>query len=230
MPAFKQLISLEVLPGKSGMRKTNFLKVTALVIFIFLLIIFLCNQAIVNSSKGKVYSKVENIPYNKVGLLLGTGKFLTGGNLNPYYSYRLQAAVELMKAGKIKFIIVSGDNSRKEYNEPEMMKNDLISAGIDSSKIYLDYAGFRTFDSIIRLREIFGQHSVTVISQQFHNERAIYIAGKERIAAIGFNAQDVNKQVGFKVQLREKFARVKVFIDMLFKKKPKFLGENIHIP
>ena len=212
------------------MKKRKFFIISALVILIFLLIIFLCNKAIVDSSKGKVFSDVESIPYNKVGLLLGTGKFLEGGYLNLYYTYRIRAAIKLFNAKKIEYIIISGDNGRTEYNEPEMMKNDLISAGIDSTKIYLDYAGFRTFDSIIRSREIFGQHAVTVISQPFHNERAIYIAGKEGIAAIGFNAQDVNKQTGFKVKLREKFARVKVFLDLLLGKKPKFLGEKVNIP
>ena len=202
----------------------------ALTVLIFLSIIFFCNKAVVDSSKGKIFSNAEAAPYNKVGLLLGTGKFLEGGYLNLYYTYRIQAAVALINAGKIKYIIVSGDNSRKDYNEPEQMRQDLIKSGIDSNKIYLDYAGFRTFDSIIRLKEIFGQSSVTVISQPFHNERAIYIAGREGIAAIGFNAKDVNKQSGFKVQLREKFARVKVFLDFLFDKKPKYLGEKVNIP
>jgi len=110
------------------------------------------------------------------------------------------------------------------------MRSDLISSGIDSSIIYLDYAGFRTFDSIIRTKEIFGQDSITIISQAFHNQRAIFIASKEKISAIGFNAKDVNKSAGFKVQVREKLARVKVFIDYLFGKKPRFLGQKIIIP
>jgi SanA protein len=110
------------------------------------------------------------------------------------------------------------------------MRLDLISAGIDSAVIYLDYAGFRTFDSMVRLKEIFSQDSVTVISQQFHNERAIYIASQEGIAAIGFNAKDVSKKFGFRVQLREKFARVKVFVDYLTGKNPKFLGAKVAIP
>jgi SanA protein len=109
------------------------------------------------------------------------------------------------------------------------MRTDLINSGIDSANIYLDFAGFRTFDSMIRLREIFGQNAVTVISQRFHNERAIYIASKENIAAIGFNATDLNNSNGLKIQIREKFARVKVFLDFLFGTKPKFLGEKIQI-
>ena len=177
-----------------------------------------------------MYADVDAIPFNKVGLLLGTSKYLPNGRTNLFYLFRIEATVKLYNQGKIRYIIVSGDNGREEYNEPEQMRKDLVLAGIDSSRIYLDYAGFRTFDSMVRLKKIFGQDSVTVISQPFHNERAIYIASKEGIAAIGFNAKDVNAEAALKVQVREKFARVKVFLDYLFGKQPKFLGEKVLIP
>ena len=193
-------------------------------------VVYFCNKAIDTASNGRLYSDVSQIPYNKVGLLLGTAKFLSSGYKNLYYQYRIDAAISLYKAGKISYIIISGDNGRKEYNEPEDMRNDLVAAGVDSSHIYLDYAGFRTFDSMVRLKEIFGQQAATIISQPFHNERAIFIASKEGINAIGFNAQDVNAEAGLKVQVREKFARVKVFLDYWAGKKPKFLGEKILIP
>ena len=110
------------------------------------------------------------------------------------------------------------------------MRADLMAAGIDSSVIFLDYAGFRTFDSVVRLKEIFSQDSVTIISQPFHNERAIYLATKEGIHAIGFNAADVSAKNGFLVHLREKLARVKVFVDYFIGQKPKFLGSKVVIP
>jgi SanA protein len=125
-------------------------------------------------------------------------------------------------------MIISGDNGRPEYNEPEMMREDLIKAGIDSTRLYLDYAGFRTFDSIARLKEVFGQDSVTVVSQLFHNERAIFIASKEGIVANGYNARDRPGGEGF--YLREKLARVKVFVDYLIATKPKFLGNKVVLP
>jgi len=193
------------------------------------LTIYLCNRAIAHAAKNKLYSDTRSIPFNKVGLLLGTSKFVHGHN-NPFYDHRISAATDLLKANKIKYLIISGDNSRSDYNEPASMRSDLMAAGIDSSVIYLDYAGFRTFDSVIRLKKIFGQDSVTIISQQFHNERAIYIAGKEGLAAIGFNAADVTARQGTTTQLREKLARVKVFLDVWFGKKPKFLGSRIVIP
>ena len=213
------------------MRKLKML----LMVLIFLavigvLTIYICNKAIAKATEGKLFSDTNSIPYNKVGLLLGTSKYLANGSVNYYYSFRIAAAVKLINAGKIKYIIVSGDNSRQDYDEPTQMQQDLIKAGIDSSIIYLDYAGFRTFDSIVRLKEIFGQDSATVISQPFHNERAIYIASQEGITAVGFNARDVSTATGFRVQLREKLARVKVFLDYVFNKKPKFLGKKVIIP
>jgi SanA protein len=200
-----------------------------LLVVIALITIYVCNKIIVSSAKGKLYDDTKTIPFNKVGLLLGTSKFVNK-HINPFYSYRIQAAAALIKEHRIKYLIISGDNGSKNYNEPERMREDLITDGIDSTIIYLDYAGFRTFDSIKRLKEIFGQDSVTIISQQFHNERAIYIASKEGINAIGFNATDVSASQGFRTILREKLARVKVFLDFWFGKKPKYLGSKIIIP
>jgi SanA protein len=188
------------------------------------------NRIIRNSAKNKMYSSSAKIPNNKVGLLLGTSKYLSNGTINQYYQNRIDATISLYKAEKIDYIIVSGDNSRKEYDEPTTIKNDLIAGGIPAGKIFLDYAGFRTLDSVVRCDKIFGQKSITIISQKFHNERALFIAKYKGIKAIGFNAKDVQKHYGFKTQLREKFARVKTMIDLLFGKDPKFLGEKIEIP
>lgn len=197
---------------------------------ICLITVIACNYIISKTARGKLFTDVKAIPFNKVGLLLGTSKKLNSGYGNLYYNYRIEAATQLLKEGKIKYLVISGDNSRKEYSEPEDMRADLIAAGIDSTVIFLDYAGFRTFDSMVRLKEIFGQDSVTIISQQFHNERALYMARKEGITAVAFNAKDVSAHYGFVTQMREKFARVKVFVDYLLGKKPKFLGEKVIIP
>jgi len=193
-------------------------------------IIYLCNKIIVDAAKDNLYSEVNKIPFNKVGLLLGANKYGGHGHNNPYYYYRIEAAIKLLNNAKIKYIIISGDNSRKDYNEPESMRSDLIKGGIDSTKIYLDNAGFRTFDSIIRLKAIFGQDSVTIISQQFHNERAIYTASRVGIIAIGFNAKEAGNVQGLETPWRERLARVKTFLDFWLGKKPKFLGSKIIIP
>lgn len=206
------------------------LQISLVFIVAIVAIIYLCNKVITNSARNKLYSNTQDIPYNKVGLLLGTAPFINKRYTNAFYTNRIKAAAELIKAGKIKYLIISGDNGRRGYNEPETMRADLIRAGIDSAIIYLDYAGFRTFDSITRLKEIFSQDSVTIISQPFHDERAIYIASRLGISAIGYNAKDVNTSAGMHTMLREKLARVKVFLDFWFGTKPKYLGEKVVIP
>ena len=190
---------------------------------------WLAGYKIEKATNGLVYSDIEKIPHNKVGLLLGTSKYVRSGLRNAYYVYRINAAADLYKAGKINNIVVSGDNSIKEYNEPVTMKKDLIELGVPEDKIYLDYAGFRTFDSVIRANKIFGQEKFTIISQEFHNRRAIYIANNKNLEVVGYNAEDVNTKAGFRTMMREKFARVKVFLDLLTNKQPKFLGEKIEI-
>lgn len=210
-------------------RKRVFITLSVLIV-LGILTVFYCDKKIRSAAEGKTFTDVSKIPHRHVGLLLGTGKYLGSGRVNPYYSYRIKATIQLLKAGKIDYVVISGDNSRKDYSEPDMMKADLIAAGIDSTRIYLDFAGFRTFDSMIRLREIFSQNDVTVISQKFHNERALYIARREGMNAIGFNARDLSASAGFRTQVREKLARVKVFVDYAFGVEPKFLGPKVSIP
>lgn len=175
-------------------------------------------------TRHQVYDSVNAIPKNKVGLLLGTGKYAASGNINLFYKYRIDAVVKLYKAGKIEYILVSGDNSRKDYDEPTDFKKDLIAKGIPEDRIFLDYAGFRTLDSVVRAKEIFGQTSITIISQKFHNQRAIYIAKQFGIDAVGFNAKDV-----YNSHFREYLARSKASLDLVFNVQPKFLGEKIVI-
>lgn len=193
------------------------------------LFVLYANYTIDYEAEDNVTSDIGNLPNEKVGLLLGTSKILANGKPNPYFVNRIKATAELYHAGRIQNIIASGDNSRKNYNEPEDMKNALIKLGVPADKIYEDFAGFRTLDSVIRAKEIFGQESFIVISQRFHNERAIYLAHKNGITAYGYNAKDVDKEAGFKTNVREKFARVKVFWDFFFGVEPKFGGEKILI-
>lgn len=205
--------------------------VCALLFFLAAVSPFFCDAVIRNAAEGKLYDDVNQLPEKHTGLLLGTAKFLRDGQTeNPYYRYRIQAAATLLKAGKIQYLVISGDNSRKTYSEPDDMRKDLMALGIDSNRLFLDYAGFRTFDSVVRLRAIFNQSDVCIISQKFHNERALYIAQLQGIEAVAYNAQDVGKAFGFKVMVREKFARVNVFTDYLLFTRPKFLGPPVSIP
>jgi len=176
-----------------------------------------------------VFDSIEQIPYKRVGVVLGTSEKVRSGSPNLFFQHRMRAAADLYHAGKVERLLVSGDNRTMHYNEPWAMRKALIEAGVDSAHITLDHAGFRTLDSMVRAREVFGQQRFTVISQRFHNERAVYIARRMGIEAIGYNARDVDAYSGFRTILREKLARVKVFADLLFGVEPHFLGEAVAI-
>lgn len=204
-------------------------RIYLVLISLFVFIVLFSNYAIELAVEGKTYNKIENVKKNKVGLVLGTSKTLKNGRLNLYFKYRIEAVIKLYNSNKIEFILISGDNSSENYDEPTDFKQELIKSGIPENIIYLDYAGFRTLDSVIRAKEIFGINNVTIISQKFHNERAVFLAEKNGITAIGYNAKDVKGKNGIKTKVREYFARTKVFIDLFFGVTPKFLGEKIEI-
>lgn len=190
----------------------------------------LCNYWVISSTKQQLYKDIASVPFRKVGVVLGTNKVWRGGE-NPFFKFRIEAAAALFKAGKIKHIIVSGDNHVSSYDEPLDMKNELVKLGIPDTCITLDYAGFRTFDSVIRCKEIFGQDSITVVSQEFHNQRALFIANYYKMSAIGFNAEDVsNDEFSMATHVRELFAKCKAVLDLyIFHTVPHFLGEKIKI-
>ena len=192
-------------------------------------LIFYCNHLVTESSKGSLYSSIHSIPYNKVGVLLGTSKYSRLGGDNDHYRLRLESALKLFEAGKIDYILISGDNSTPYYDEPTTIRRDLLRQGIPANKIYRDYAGFRTLDSIIRANQVFALDSFTVISQASHNKRALYIAHHSDIEAIGFNAGE-GKNTDFINWARELLARVlAVFEIHMLNTEPKFLGPAIEI-
>ncbi len=182
------------------------------------------------STDGDVFEDIRKVPENQVGLVLGTSKHAKEGGDNLFFTYRMEAAVELFRAGKIQHILVSGDNHTKWYNEPSSMKKVLMKKGIPSEKIHLDYAGFRTLDSVIRSKKIFGQDSITIVSQDFHAERAVFLAQKNGIKAVGYSAKDLSQGGLQSTHLREYLARVRAVIDVIIGKEPKFLGKKVPIP
>ena len=209
-------------------------KYTAIILkfaaILFLLLVFYADSAIRNRTGSLVFSDVRNVPAHRVGLLLGTAPYLSHGGRNPFFLHRIEAAVALFNAGKVEFILASGDNQHESYNEPIAMKNELVRRGVPAERIVLDYAGFRTLDSIVRTREVFGQERFVVISQRFHIERALYIAEHAGMQAVGFRARDVDGPAMMRVQVREYLARVRALADVhLFRAAPRFLGDPIPI-
>ncbi|MEI6677522.1 MAG: ElyC/SanA/YdcF family protein [Mariniphaga sp.] len=211
-------------------RFKTYILVILLICTFFVVAIIYVNNTITKKGNAYCFYSIDSIPHNHCGLVLGTSKYLWNGKRNLYYTNRIKAAVELYNCYKIDFIIVSGDNRKRNYNEPITMYNDLIAAGIPNKKIILDYAGFRTLDSVVRGKEVFGQDQFTIISQSFHNQRAIYLARKKGIEAIAFNADAVSGRMTLKVQLREIAARMLVVFDMMTAKQPHFLGEKVVVP
>lgn len=185
-----------------------------------LALMLICNQIVVNNAKGKVFSDIDSIKYNEVGLLLGTTPQARIGRItNYFFIYRIDAAEQLYKAGKIDKILISGDeNSLDGVNEPECMRDSLVARGVPASAIILDGKGYRTICSIINANRVYGLKSFTIISQKFHNERAIYQAehlGLNIDNIQAYNAKDPKSRRAYLTTIREYFARVKMFIDII---------------
>jgi len=175
-----------------------------------------------------MYSSTKEIPQKKAALLLGTAKYMRGGGKNYFYTYRIRAAVALWKAGKVKAIVVSGDNGTKYYDETTTMYDDLVKAGIPAKYVTKDYAGFRTLDSVVRAEAIFDLKDYIIISQKFHLERALFITKAKGQKAIGFMAKDIpGTAAAYKMKAREYLARAKAFLDVyILHTEPKFYGKK----
>ena len=191
-----------------------------LIIVVCLTLMLVSNHIVVNNAKGKVFSEIDSIKYNKVGLLLGTPPMARITKVkNYFFIYRIDAAEQLYKAGKIEKILISGDeNSLDGINEPECMRDSLVARGVPASAIILDGKGYRTICSVANANKVFGLKSFTIISQEFHNERAIYQAehlGLDVENLQAYNAKMPKSRRAFLTTIREYFARVKMFIDLL---------------
>jgi SanA protein len=182
-------------------------------------------------AEDRCVNEVNALPEMPVAVVLGTSARLADGRANMFFLPRMEAASALFKAGKVKALIVSGDNGTQGYDEPTEMKRVLVQMGVPEAKIVCDYAGFRTLDSVVRAKEVFGQQRVIFVSQRFHNARAIYLAQAYGIEAWGLNAADVPVALSVKTFLREKLACVKAVLDVnVLGTQPKFLGEKVAVP
>jgi SanA protein len=174
-----------------------------------------------------VFTDSSKLPAHRVALVLGTSHKLVGGKPNPYFEKRMDAAAGLYKEGKIDQFLLSGDNRTRFYNEPAEMRKALIARGVPSSAITLDYAGLRTLDSVVRSKEIFGQHQLTIITQSFHSYRALFISDYYGLESVAMVADEPDPESTTTVRIREYFARVKAVLDLyILKTRPRFLGEK----
>ncbi|MDR6194999.1 vancomycin high temperature exclusion protein [Siphonobacter sp. SORGH_AS_0500] len=204
------------------------IKWTAKVGFAVFIIILLCNVWVVLSTSNQNYYFLKQLPANDVGLVLGTSKYSASGRQNLFFKYRMEAAALLYHEGKVKVLILSGNNDSEYYNEPRDMEDALVALGVPANVIQHDFAGRRTYDSIVRCREVFKHKQVTVISQPFHNARALFLANQLNVEAVAFAAQDVPNGYSIKTLVREYLARPKAVMDVFFLN-PTFTRRNIPI-
>ena len=186
-------------------------------------------RTVETAAADKLFNDPHAMPRYDVGLVLGCAEYIGPNRKNLYFRYRIQAAVAAYQAGAVNVLLVSGDNSRVDYDEPTAMKQALIRAGVPAKDIVCDYAGFSTLDSIIRAKHVFGAERLCVISQPFHAKRAVYLSQHHGIEAIALTAQDVHGRGGFRTQAREYAARVKAVLDIAINQQPRFLGPPVSL-
>ncbi|CAA9200352.1 hypothetical protein FLA105534_03088 [Flavobacterium bizetiae] len=201
-------------------------------IFLYLLIIGLVtivsiNYYVKSSTKKNIYYSIKRFPKNDVGIIFGAG--INGDQPSKYLKDRLDAGILLYKANRINKILLSGDNGRDEYDELTVMKNYCFNHGVDTTKIFIDYAGFDTYSTMYRAKHIFNIKRATLISQEYHLNRAIYIGQKLGIKSVGYSANN-GEYLGYKyVTFREYGSICKSFFDVLRNRDPRFLGTPIDI-
>lgn len=180
---------------------------------------------------GRVFSRFNDVPVNDVALVLGTSSRTRGGHRNPFFAGRISAAAELFRAGKVRHLLLSGDNGTVRYDEASEMRRALVKEGVPESAMTLDYAGFRTLDSVARAHDVFGLARVTIVTDDFHAERSVLLARHFGIDAQVFCSRPVPLRWSKKTRLREIAARLKALLDLyVLRTKPHFLGERITLP
>jgi SanA protein len=184
------------------------------------------NHSCENAARGRAFYSLDTVPAREVGLVLGTSKETRRGKPNLHFNQRIEAAAALYRAGKVHYLLVSGDNHIATYDEPTDMRNALVSDGVPASAIICDYAGFHTLDSVVRAKEVFGLAHCTIISEEFHCPRALWIAQQHGLDAIAFAAPDVGlKSWSLRADIREQFARAWCGVDLyVLHRGPKFPG------
>ena len=171
------------------------------------------------------------LPANDVAIVLGSSKTIEGGRYrNPFFERRMNTAAQLYHAGKVRHLLVSGDNSRTSYDEPTWMRDALIARGVPAYAITLDCAGFRTLDTMARARAVFGLTKATIVTDDFHEPRALFLASAHGLDAVGFPSEHVPEAWSKTTRLREVGSRVKACLDVyVLRKKPKFYGPPVAI-
>ena len=201
-----------------------------LLLFIGILSTLLINAHVKKRGKSHLISIEEATQQEDIDCILVLGCLVRpDGNPSLMLEDRLECGVELYYAGASSKMIMSGDHGQTDYDEVNAMKQYAIDEGIPSEDVFMDHAGFSTYESIYRAKEIFGADKILIVSQEYHLYRALYIAEKLGVEAYGVAAEDV-VYAGQNIRdFREVLARVKDAITVIFKPKPTYLGETISV-
>lgn len=213
-------------------RRLRILKFAAMAAAFLLLAWGASAIAVYAVSSGRVFdgASMDAVPCRRAAVVMGCVRTLPNGLDNLYFSRRIDAAAELYKAGKVDCLIVSGDNHVKGYDEPSDMKESLINAGVPADRIACDYAGFRTLDTVVRAKKVFGVDSFIIVSQPDHVRRAVFTARGFGCDAYGYAAKDVNGRYSIKTTIREQLAKIAAVADVILRRSPKFLGPREPLP
>jgi SanA protein len=187
------------------------------------------NRSVLDAGKGRIFSDVNSVPYHRVALVLGTSPTFQGQQ-NAFFTGRVHAAAKLYRSGKVSKLLLSGDHGRPEYDEPTAMKEALLRLGVPESAMVLDYAGFRTLDSVVRARKVFGVDDCVIVTDDFHLPRALYIADHAGVKAVGYQPPKLPVSAAPQTFAREIGSRFLVWLDMnILNTQPKFLGPHIEV-
>lgn len=188
------------------------------------------NWWVLHHTRSWIVAQPEALPVNDVGLVLGTSPKLRGGTPNPFFVGRMDLAAALYRSGQVKHLLVSGDNGRPEYDEPTAMRDALIARGVPEEAITRDFAGFRTLDTMARAQAVFGLRRCTVITDDFHLPRSLFLARAYGLDAVGCASVPVAWQWSKKTRTREVASRVVAWLDVsILGTKPKFYGPREEI-
>ena len=185
---------------------------------IFLSFVLGCNIWIISATRAQIFYDIASLPANRDGLVLATGKMMENGRVNQHFVRRVNAAAALYRAGKVRRLILSGD---KAHDEPMELKRALIARGVPESALVLDNYGFRTLDSVVRARDVFQCGRLTIISERFHDFRALFLSRHYGIDAVAYAPPDLPFRWMIRSMVRESLARVKAILDLyVLKTKP----------
>lgn len=187
-----------------------------LYLFILLILIIVFNYAFISyKAKNKTSANIQRIPQSKYALLLGTSMLMDNGDTNLFFKYRCLSAFNLWRANKFDYLVISGDSANSRYDEVEWMRNKMLELGMPDTVIIKDKKGFNTLASLEFCKDSLKTQSLIIISQRFHNERAMLLAQKIGMIAVGYNAKNVYTWYGWKTMVREFAARIKATLQIL---------------